>query len=278
VKTDASETTALQSYEPQPVPVVVSDPESIIRLALEKGAAVDVIERLTVVRNHLKAEFSKSEFDLAMKAFQAECPPIGRDKGVPDLSGRIAYKYAPMEKVEKIIRPLTTKHGFSHAFPEMSFKEGYVRVTCRVSHIGGHHEDTTVEYRIGTKTRLMSDTQVDAATETFAKRRALTNAYGIVIADEDNDGRQKQKPEGPSTVRGDKDDARDVANKKKLVDLTRSIHFCKGYNLTDDGKNKLSQFLWDETLIAPEENLQQLAGDRLASIVAKVEAKLKGQS
>lgn len=274
--------TELVPARQEPMPLAVSDPESILRYAIDKNANVEVIERMMVVRDKLKAEHAQAEFDMAMEAFQAECPVILKNVGVKDNSGHRAYSYAPIEDVEVQIRPVCKKHGFTHKFPKMILGEGTVTAFCEVKHRAGHRELTEVTYRVAAGTRMMSTTQVDAATETFAKRRALCNAYGLVLAGEDLDGRTaaREKPQGPSSLRGEKAAAPtvdDVALKKKLVDLTRGVSMVtKGYNLGDDAKQKLNQYLWDEAIISDTESLGDLSGARLSEVVEKVEKKLRG--
>ncbi len=185
----------------QPLPVPAADSvESLFRLAIEKGTPVDAMERLLTMRREIHAERAKAAFDEAMAAFQSECPPIVKAKSVPDRSGRVAYKYAPLEDVEQVIRPLTKKHGFHHTFDtDVSSQVGWIIARCVVTHVGGHSRETQVKLPLGTKTPIMSETQAYAAALTFATRRALQNAYGLVIAGEDQDGRQPaERTAGPA--------------------------------------------------------------------------------
>jgi hypothetical protein len=174
--------------------------ESLMRLAIERGTGVDAMERLLAMRRELHAERAKAEFDAAMAAFQSECPAIVKAKSVPDRSGRTAYKYAPLEDVEVVIRPLTNKHGFHHTFDtDVSSQQGWIIARCIVTHVGGHSRETQVKLPLGTKTPIMSETQAYAAALTFATRRALQNAYGLVITGEDQDGRQPaERTTGPA--------------------------------------------------------------------------------
>lgn len=286
----------------QPSALAVSDPESILRFAIEQKADVSVIERMMVVRDKLKAENAQMLFDQAMQGFRAECRHILKTKGVSDNSGTEAYRYAPFEQVEDAILPYRLKYGFRHRFPKMICGEKTITVTIEIKHEGGHFETAEVTYRIGTKTRMMSDTQVDAATESFAKRRALINGYGLVTRGEDRDGRdpeERPKPRGPmseppgqnrtqpqqkpaegqpATAAGQFDDN---ANKRKLVELTKAIHFCKPdsagkIKLTDDGKQRLGQWLLDDDYITDTEKVEELTGARLDAVVRKLETKLRG--
>lgn len=162
--------------------------EAVIQNAIDKGVAVETMERLLAMRRELKAEASKEAYDRAMAAFQAECPTIVKTKSVHTSSGDLAYKYAPIESIVQQVAPYLQRHGFSYS-TGMELKENGVRVVVKVTHELGHSEESAMEVPFGTKTPVMSDTQVTAAAQTFAKRYAFCNAFGILTGDEDNDAR-----------------------------------------------------------------------------------------
>jgi hypothetical protein len=168
---------------------VKKDAEALIALAIEKNVSVDTMERLLAMRRELKAERAKEEFDKAMSAFQAECPIIKKTKGVKTDSGELAYKYAPLECIVEQVKDFLSKYGFSYSVDQPEAKPGYIKVALTVKHSFGHSEVTSVSLPLGNKTRLMSQTQVEAAALTFAKRYAFCNAFGILTGDEDTDGK-----------------------------------------------------------------------------------------
>ncbi len=252
---------------------------SLLKYAVDKGVDAPTMERLMAIRRELNAEESKAAFDRAMAKFQAECPPVTKTIPVPTAAGKVAYSYAPMEIVVAVAQPHLKANGFSYKLDtDTESQAGWVIATCKVTHEAGHFDVSRIKLPLGTKTGIMSDTQVYAAALTFASRRVFCNAFGIVVASEDRDGStgQKPKPPGPSSLHGEKaPTATDNENKKKLTDLTRSIHFAQGYNMNDDAKNKLTQWLIDEAFISDTQTVSDLSGAALAAVVAKVQAKLQ---
>lgn len=170
--------------------------EAILSQAIDKGTPVETMERLLAMRRELKAEAAKEAYDRAMAAFQAECPTIEKTKAVKTRDGQLAYKYAPIESIVKQVAPYLQKHGFSYS-TGMELKESGVKVTVRTTHELGHSEESSMEVPLGNKTAVMSDTQVTAAAQTFAKRYAFCNAFGILTGDEDNDGAPMGAPQKP---------------------------------------------------------------------------------
>lgn len=160
--------------------------EAMITHALDKGADVAVLERMFDLRNKMKAEMARESFNGAMAKFQAECPTIVKTKGVKTKSGVIAYKYAPIDSIVSQVRVALRDNGFSYS-TDMELLQDGVKVTVRVTHIHGHSETSEMHVPLGTKTDIMSQSQVVAAAQTFAKRYAFCNAFGILTGDEDTD-------------------------------------------------------------------------------------------
>lgn len=160
--------------------------EAMLTRAIDKGVPVETMERLMVMRRELKAEQAKEAYDRAMAKFQAECPTIVKTKEVRGNSGQIAYRYAPIESIVEQVKDAIERNGFSYK-TDQDLKETGVKVTVRVTHALGHSEETSMEVPFGSKTQIMSQSQVAAAATTFAKRYAFCNAFGILTGDEDTD-------------------------------------------------------------------------------------------
>ena len=251
---------ALVKAEPQAL-ALRSDPESILRYAIDKGADVSVIERIMVVRDKLRAEQAKEAFDAAMRGFQSECPPVIKNRNVEG-----AYNYAEFDLIVEVTKPCREKCGFSFALgTDVESQPGWVIASCMVKHVAGHAETTKVKLPIGSKTRLMSDTQVYAGAISFASRRAFCNAFGIVPQGEDTDGRMKAAPaKGPSSI------AAEPTVRELGIELWKTLgDTCKG----EKDWSKANQWLIDECILTPEEAAPNLSKKRFAEVIAKAKAK-----
>jgi len=270
IKSQSQELELAKDYSGQLARPESNDPQAILRYAIDKGADISVIERMMVVRDKLKAESAKEAFDSAMSEFQSECPVIIKEKGVPDRSGKTAYSYAPIEAIEVQIRPLLRKHGFSHTFDtDTASAVGWVIAKCVVKHRLGHSEVSTAKFPLGTKTAIMSETQAYAAAMTFANRRALSNAYGLVLAGEDIDGRTgKLKPKGPSAMQPP-----DLA----LKDLARELwELLKPVRGTEKNWIAANQWLWREEILdgTIPESAPELTAEKFRQVIAAAKLKL----
>lgn len=256
-------TTDLQTRPEMALSVPALNIEALLTKAIETPGAVDAIERIVALRKELASDAAKAAFDEALSAFQSECPIIEKSKGVPDRNGNIAYKYAPIEHIEAKIRPLLRQHGFSHTFDtDTASAQGWVIAKCIVTHREGHSRTSVAKFPLGTKTGIMSDTQVYASALTFANRRALQNAYGLVLAGEDLDGMSgKAKMAGPSSLQPSRDDVKPLA--KELWTILAPV---RGAALKWDTAN---QWLWSREILdgAIPEEAPHLSPDRFREVI-----------
>lgn len=171
--------------------------QALIAQALEQKTPIETLERLLAMRNQLKSEWAKEQYDRAMAQFQSECPIIKKTKeGGKTNSGQVAYYYAPLEEIVRQTKEAIGKNGLSYSIKSETLPEG-VSVTVFVKHQAGHSESSNITIPLGTKTQVMSAPQVVAAAITFASRYAFKNAFGIMTGDDDIDG-QTDKIKTPS--------------------------------------------------------------------------------
>ncbi len=161
--------------------------ESLMAKAIEQGLSPETMEKFLAMRQQLKAEWATEQYNRAMASFQSECPTIQKTKEVKNDSGKVLYKYAPIESIVEQVKPYLQKYGFSYSTSMEVLADG-VKVVCKVIHQDGHSEESPMQVPLGTKTGIMSSSQQTAAAQTFAKRYAFCNAFGILTGDEDNDG------------------------------------------------------------------------------------------
>lgn len=152
-----------------------------------KGNNIEVLERLMALKREEDSRNAKAAYTRAMQDFQDECPVIVKSKPVVNNERKELYRYAPLDKIIIVVRPLLKKYGFTYDL-DTEFSDQKVRATCVARHIGGHEEKRTVELPLITKTGIMSASQQVSGTITFAKRVVFCNIFGIMTGDEDRDG------------------------------------------------------------------------------------------
>lgn len=160
--------------------------ETFISQAIAANAPVETMERLFDLRSKVKAEAAKEAFVEALGRFQQECPVIKKTRKVMNKDGRgVRYHFAPLDGIAEQIKNPMRNNSLSYSW-DTARKDDQMEVTCKLTHILGHSETSTLEIPID-KEGFMTAPQKVASATTFAKRYTLLNVTGITTADEDDD-------------------------------------------------------------------------------------------
>lgn len=158
----------------------------IERVAANPDADIDKLERLLDMQERVMNRNAMQAFSADMAAMQAELPTVAETA-----KGHNNAKYAPLEKINEVIRPVLQKYGFAVTF-RTEQQDGAVSITAVLSHKQGHHQESTLV--------LPNDTsgnknlvQAIGSTVSYGKRYALCALLNISTGD-DTDGRPQQAP------------------------------------------------------------------------------------
>lgn len=165
--------------------------ENMIMQAIKEGTPVETLERVLAMRDKLKAEYAKEQFDKAMANFQMECPIIKKNKQVFDKYGKLRYSFASIDSIISQTKKLIADNGLSYRFKNTVTDKTMV-VECIVTHTDGHSESSPFTVNLGTE-EYMTDVQKSGARSTFAKRYSFCDAFGIMTGDEDTDAKEDQE-------------------------------------------------------------------------------------
>ncbi len=170
----------------------------LIALAVSKGAAIDVIERLSALMERQAAIAAKEAWHTAIAGFKSECPVIiknnpvrGRSK--KDDSGKVVelgpvhYHFAGYDDIKAITGPLERKWGVVTGYTFEVTNSGNLLGRLRVT-VGSHTEEFSFGVPIP-KGINTNGTQDFGSAQTYLKRYLYCAAFDIVVTDEDNDGR-----------------------------------------------------------------------------------------
>lgn len=176
-------------------------PEEMISMAIEKNVSVETMERLLEMMKEVNAIRSKAAFTKDMANLQKEMPTVKKTEGVFAKAGDTTarYKFAPLDMIVPQVKQTIADNNFIYSFQTKDDGKMLTN-TCKVTHIDGHTEENSFAVPIGSES-YMSEVQKYGARDTFAKRYAFQNAFGIVVEGEDRDavqdsvqGNQKTAP------------------------------------------------------------------------------------
>ena len=234
---------------------------SFIEKALQQGLDAEALEKLLKLRDRLKQEKAREAFIKALAAFQAEVPPIRKDKVVYNKDGSIRFKYASFENIMKTIKPLLVKHGLSIRF-ETKFEEDALVCICIVTHELGHWEETFFRVPVQ-KTQDFSQYQELGKALAYARRYSLILALGLTLDDEGVETMDKKAEIESRKVEAQEVEKKDViteAQKRKIYALTQFLSH-------EERKKKISELLKKEI-----NSMSELTKDEASFVIQILDA------
>jgi len=180
--------TDLITAEPE---VQQANPLLLLERAVEKGMDPAQLKALVDLHEQWRAARAAEAFAESMNACQSEMPIVVRDA----LNQKTESKFARLETVQQIAKPVYTRHGFALSFAEEdSNTQGFKRTICDVRHRGGHcvryHLDLPRD-GIGPKGNPiggMNAVQGCISTGSYGQRVLTCQIFNITVADTDSDG------------------------------------------------------------------------------------------
>jgi len=106
----------------------------IERAASNPNVDIEKMERLLQMQERVMAKASEMAFNDAMNAAQSEIGRIAADSK----NNQTHSEYASYAALDRVLRPIYTKHGFSLSFDTGDSPENTVKVVCYVSHKAGY--------------------------------------------------------------------------------------------------------------------------------------------
>jgi hypothetical protein len=162
--------------------------EIVSRAASDPNIEVAKVEKLLELYERIQAKNAEAQFNEAMTKAQSE---MGRIKGDSENKQTHSW-YVSYGKLDKILRPIYTAHGFSLSFDEGdSPKPDHVRVLCHVARGGytrTYHKDMPADGKGAKGGDVMTKTHATGAAMTYGMRYLLKGIFNVAIGEEDTDG------------------------------------------------------------------------------------------
>ena len=134
-----------------------------------------------------QTEQARKAFFSALAEFQSKCPDLRKNKLVDFGPGKASYHYAPLSDIDRQIKDTMKECGLAKRW-EIQDNKDIIKVTCLITHIDGHTEQTTMQGSPDASGGKNGMQQRGSSIE-YMKRYTLIGALGISTADNDIDGR-----------------------------------------------------------------------------------------
>ena len=186
--------------EEEQTALAVSPVSSFERMAADPNVSVEKLERLVAMQERISARTAETAFNAAMAEAQAKMRPVGADASNPQTHS----KYASYEALDRALRPIYTEHGFALSFNTGDAADGYVRVLCDVTHVGGHAKpyraDMPADGKGAKGGDVMTKTHAVGSAMSYGMRYLLKMIFNVAVGEDDDDGNKasgKTTPEAP---------------------------------------------------------------------------------
>ena len=158
----------------------------LLSLALQKEAAIDVIERLAALQKDQIDREAINSFNDAMEAAQNEISNVIPDAKNTETGG----KYATFLALNRALRPVYLKHGFSLTFTGAeSTKPDEVLIVCECSHKGGWTKRYMLPMPCDGKGAkgggVMSKSHATLAATSYGRSGLLKMIFNVAIGEDD---------------------------------------------------------------------------------------------
>jgi hypothetical protein len=175
---------------------MVAEPSTLLqiisRAASDPNVDIDKMERLMQMHERIVAKQAETVFNEAMTACQAEMRPISADAENPQTRS----KYATYAKLDRALRPIYTRHGFSLSFDEGdSPKPEHVRVLCYVARGGftrTYRRDMPADGKGAKGGDVMTKTHAAGAAGSYGARYLLKGIFNVAVGEDDTDGNEPE--------------------------------------------------------------------------------------
>jgi hypothetical protein len=160
----------------------------ISRAASDPNTDVTKMERLMDMYRRIQADNAEAAFNDAMTACQGEMRPIAADAENPQTRSM----YASYAKLDRALRPIYTKHGFSISYNTTeSPKAEHVRVLAYVGRTGftrTYTVDMPADGKGAKGGDVMTKTHAAGAAMSYGMRYLLKMIFNVAVGEDDKDG------------------------------------------------------------------------------------------
>jgi ERF superfamily. len=162
-------------------------PAELISEAVKGNANLEQLEKLLSLQERWEAGEARKAYHQAMSDFKANPPKIEKDKKVgykTTAGGNVGYSHASLANVTEKINKELSKYGLSASWKTQ--QNGTISVTCKITHVRGHSEETTLSAQADTSGSKNS-IQAIGSTITYLERYTLLALTGLATFDMDDD-------------------------------------------------------------------------------------------
>jgi hypothetical protein len=166
--------------------------------AHDKTVDVEKFKAILEMRWQMEAREAEKEFNAAkgrilkdlagVKIVKNKWVQYPVEKNNPKSALYDAFKYAPLEEIDKVLRPLLSREEMDLSYSDVPQADGRIMIRGRLKHLpGGHFEDSFMAAPLDTSGGK-NNVQAVGSSNSYLRRYVACNIFNIVVVGDDNDG------------------------------------------------------------------------------------------
>lgn len=165
-------------------------PAELIAAAVSANTDLDKLEKLLQLQERWEANQARKAYHQAMAEFKLEIPVIKKDK----LNKQYGSMYCSLDNLVNTVTPVLSRHGLSASWDIK--QNGIIQVICRVTHVLGHSETSSMSAESDTSGSKNKIQQIKS-TITYLKSVTFESICGTASTDanQEDDGNGYGKSE-----------------------------------------------------------------------------------
>lgn len=165
----------------------------IAQAATDPRCDIDKMERLLAMQQAVMKDQREAAYKAALARLQAKLPQIEKHGIIPNRDGSVRSRYAKLEDIDVVLRPLLAEEGFSISFNSES-KDGHLfTLLCTLAHSEGHSETNTLLLPLDAS-EYRTKVQSTGSTMSYGRRQLIKMHLNLIEKDDDDGGQGGSEP------------------------------------------------------------------------------------
>lgn len=182
--------TNVVAMEAAPAPARAVTPMDLVNAAVTQGASPEALEKLLALHERWQAGQARAAFNQAMASALPNLPLIARKGTVERGKDGGVFRHERLQDIAEAVKPHLEAQGLVYRFRSETPPGGPITVTCIISHVDGHSEETSLSAPMDTSGGK-NNVQGVGSTVTYLQRYTLKLALGLAV-DKDDDGESSE--------------------------------------------------------------------------------------
>tara|TARA_R110000868_G_scaffold406061_1_gene686164 strand:- start:952 stop:1701 length:750 start_codon:yes stop_codon:yes gene_type:complete len=161
---------------------------AIVTLAKDETFDVTKLEALMKMQERMEDRQAERAFARALHDAQAEIPHIAKNGTVSLGSGKGSYAFTTWTDMDRVLRPVMDRHGFTLKFDMQQKEGGGAVITGTLLHVDGHSAQASIPLALDAGPGR-NNLQAMGSTMSYGRRYVAEMLFNLVRAGVDDDGR-----------------------------------------------------------------------------------------